>query len=367
MTGLFNPTHHRIIASMPRIRVLSIFRLLLPGPLVPGLLLLLLMASFPAQAQTANQRLILKDGTYQVVTQYQIVGSRVRYLSAERGQWEELPSALVDWPATEKWAKDHAPGAHPPGTAGSSPASPSPGDAEAAAIDKEEQAQRADQMARTPQVMPGLLLPDQQGVWVLDTYQDRPELVQLQQNSGNVNHRTGHNVLRGALNPSGHTKQVIELDGAVSKIKLHVDDPAIYVSLSTADEAVTDPGSSTLTVDTHGARADTGKDSFSSPTSQYAIAHVESNIKRNYRVVSPIRLGATGNASQTGDIITTKAEILPGKHWMKLTPSEPLAIGDYALMEILSPGEVNLSVWDFRVDPQGPDNQNAIIPLDRKP
>jgi hypothetical protein len=50
---------------------------------------------------------------------------------------------------------------------------------------------------------------------------------------------------------------------------------------------------------------------------------------------------------------------------MKLTPREPLTIGDYALMELLEPGQVNLSVWDFRVDPQGPDNKNAIIPLQR--
>jgi hypothetical protein len=26
---------------------------------------------------------------------------------------------------------------------------------------------------------------------------------------------------------------------------------------------------------------------------------------------------------------------------------------------------VNLSVWDFRIDPQGPDNKNALMPLQR--
>src|SRR5580704_18729504 len=138
-------------------------------------------------AQAPNQRLVLKDGTYQVVTKYQKVGDRVRYFSAERGQWEELPASLVVWAATEAWAKDHKPGAEPV-----SPAVP-----EAAAIDKEEQHARA----RTPDVSPGLRLPDQDGVWALDTFHDQPELVPLTQNSGDVAGQSSHNVLKSALNP----------------------------------------------------------------------------------------------------------------------------------------------------------------------
>jgi hypothetical protein len=317
------------------------------------LVLVLLLSSLAVcpggLAQAPNQRLVLKDGTYQVVTKYQKVGDRVRYFSAERGQWEELPASLVDWAATEAWAKDHKPGSEPV-----SPAVP-----EAAAIDKEEQHARA----RTPDVSPGLRLPDQDGVWALDTFHDQPELVALAQNSASVDRQTGHNVLRATLNPLGGIQQNVQIPGAESKVKLHVNDPAFYVSIVGVDDNEAD--SSAVTVDTRGAGSAKDKNPFNSANSQYAIVRVRSNFKKDYRVVSGIKIGVAGKVTQTEDVIPTTVQILPGNRWIRLTPKEPLTIGDFALMELLGPGEVNLSVWDFRIDPQGPDNKNALMPLQR--
>lgn len=354
---------------MPKVHV--------PLALTLSLLFCALLSLVPAQAQTGNKRLILKDGSYQIVTQYKVVGDRVRFYSAERADWEEVPSKLVNWGATEKWAKKHASeqataDSRVPGTDGAASSvargASSPADAEAASIDREEQAERAAQNASTPQVLPGLRLPDQTGVWVLDTYRARPELAELIQNSGDLNPRTGHNITPGELTPSGALKQNIEFQGDMSKVQLHVDQPVFYVSLSVpGSQTETDPQA--LTVDTHGAPPVSDKNSYSSPSSRYVIVRVRNNMRHHYRELSPIRLGASAGPSSaqpsSNDVIPTTAQILPGGRWMKLTPATALTIGDYALMEILGPRTVNLSLWDFRVDPQGPDNMNTIVPLQR--
>ena len=55
-------------------------------------------------------RLILKDGSFQLVLSYKVEGTVVRYRSAERdGALEDIPLNLVDLPATERWRAEHDP------------------------------------------------------------------------------------------------------------------------------------------------------------------------------------------------------------------------------------------------------------------
>ena len=54
--------------------------------------------SLPA---AASQKLFMKDGTYQLVSRYEVNGDRVRYYSVERSHWEEVPLSLVDLEATK--------------------------------------------------------------------------------------------------------------------------------------------------------------------------------------------------------------------------------------------------------------------------
>ena len=135
--------------------------------LIPVLASLVLLSS-PISAQQLAKRLILKDGSYQLATKWEVHGERVRYFSAERSEWEEVPASLVDWAATEKYQKERAAGVPLP---------------EAMKLDKELAAERVAEEAKRPEVAPGLRLPADGGVLVLDTFENQPQLVPLEQNS----------------------------------------------------------------------------------------------------------------------------------------------------------------------------------------
>src|SRR3954468_10277318 len=55
-----------------------------------------------AIAYGATERLYLKDGTYQLTREYQVLPDRVRYYSTERAEWEEIPLDLVDLDRTKR-------------------------------------------------------------------------------------------------------------------------------------------------------------------------------------------------------------------------------------------------------------------------
>ena len=169
-----------------------------------------------AAAQAQSKRLILKDGSYQLATKWEQKDDRVRFFSVERNEWEEIPNALVDWDATKKWEEDRAAGKE---------------SKEAAELEKEMQEEREEEELRSPHVAAGLRLPPEGGVYALDTYLALPELVPLDQSTGEVNRHTGHNVLRAAINPLAGAKSTIEIAGPRSKIQIHASLPAIYINL----------------------------------------------------------------------------------------------------------------------------------------
>ncbi len=300
-----------------------------------------------------NHRLILKDGSFQMVRDYQIVGDRVRYLSQERGDWEELPVDMVDWDATRKWEKEHA---------GLASGDASPAMKEAEELDKEESSERKDQLARTPTVAEGLELPDENGVFALDTYRGAPELVELKSSGAALNAKTRKGI--AVFNPLAARRARLELDGAHAKVHLHVNDPVIYLSLNVDDEAepvLAHP----FTVNTNGANAVNGNPGAQSAQSKFAIVRLDE--RQAARILGAIKLDPNGAIAQNEDTILTKAETMPGKHWLQVTPLQKLTIGEYALVEVVSPSEINESVWDFRVDPSTGDNPGSIGSILKQP
>ncbi|HMG03348.1 MAG TPA: hypothetical protein VK596_09465 [Edaphobacter sp.] len=296
-------------------------------------------------------RLILKDGSYQIVMSYRVVGDRVRYVSAERGGTEEeIPSALVDFDATRRWEQRHAQSGD-----GQSPGGTS-------TIDPELLKEEADRAAMTPEVATDLRLPELDNVLVFDTYQGQPQLVPLPQSDGELNHNTGHNILKAAINPLSSPHQLVQLKGERSMIQLHVDRPVLYIRIG---DAVVPSGSAPLTVDTHGASS-AMKEGKGDPTaSRYVI--VRADVRTGSRIVASFKIGMLGGVQQQEDVVQTTMEILPGGHWMKLTPSQSLTFGEYALLEVLSDHEINLGVWDFGVHPTAPANRDAILPQPKRP
>ncbi len=334
----------------------------------PHLLALLCLLVLSAHAQhTAlsdadpNQpsrriHLILRDGSFQLVTDYRVAGANVVYHSAERAGAEELvPLNLVDLDATRKWEQRHA------AALGQSPAQ-QPG--QPPPIDPELLAEEAARAALTPEVAPHLRLPEQDSVLALDTFRDTPELLPLAQSEGQLNRNTAHNLLPGVINPLSSPHPVVTLHGAGSAPQLHVPDPVFYVRVG--DDADVPATGSAFTVDTHG---NTGQaptaGAGGSAANRYVL--VRCDVRVDARVLLSFPLTAPDDGRPLPDhVIALRAEPLPGGHWLRLTPARPLEIGEFALIEILDPKHINTGVWDFGIHPAAPEFRDAIHPETRR-
>lgn len=271
-----------------------------------------------APAQQPPNRLILKDGSYQSVVKYEVQGDRVRYFSAERYEWEEIPSSLIDWDATNKYAADLA-----------------SGKARVHVETPEEREEREAEEANSPEIAPGLRLPGSGGVFLFETYQGKPEAAEILQNGSEVNQSKKKNVLRAAINPAANAKQSFELKGAHAPIQAHSGQPVLYVDI--------DEGASDI-----------------QPGDRFRI--VRTQPKNNVRVVGNLKVSLKGKTSEESTVVPTTVEKIGKGQWLKLTPAKELEPGEYALVEMLGPQEMNLYVWDFGVNPQAPANPNVWRP-----
>jgi hypothetical protein len=323
--------------------------LIFTGALALTILSLLTFSS----AQQRSRRLILKDGSYQSITQYEIKGDRVRYYSTEREEWEELPVSLVDWPATEKYEKEAA----------APPSIP-----EAAALDKELDADRAAAEANLPQVAPGLRLPEPYGMYMLDTFKGQPQLVELQQDEGGLAERSKVSVLRGII-PAAGAKQTVEIEGDHATIYAHDPKPSIYVKPD--DNSSEAPPGETASAQPSQPSLDAPRaqpqqpeqaekpEQALVPFNRYVIVRLK--VKNGNRIVGDLKRSPGGKITQEQDAVKASIDQVSAG-WLRLTPAEALTPGEYAVVEMKGTAGVNLYIWPFSVNPNAPGNANPWKP-----
>jgi len=242
---------------------------------------------------TANTRLYLKDGTNQIVREYEVQGDRVHYYSVERSDWEDIPLDLVDLKRTEAEVTAKK---------------------EAAAEDV--QAVQAEEKALRDQKREVSKIPQDPGVYQLI---DGKELRILQLAESKVRNNKRRTVLK-ALSPipivSG--KATLEIDNARANYFVETNTPEFYIQLATSEQF----GIIKLT-----------------PKDDYRIAEKLTMIPVTKEVVE-----------EPAEVEIFRTQAAPDGLY-KIWPQKPLEPGEYAVFEA-TPGKVNMQIWDFAWSPR---------------
>lgn len=251
-------------------------------------LFLLVFLLVALSAFGATVRLFLKDGTYQLVREYQVLPDRVKYLSAERGEWEEIPIALVDLNRTKQDAAEHEEQVRE----------------EAKADAEEEAAIRAEKQE-------GSYVPDEPGAY----YVHGEMLEPLKEADLVVTHDKKRTVLK-ILSPvplvSG--KNTVDIQGAASAFRVNGDRPEFYLRLSAVD----------------------------------SLAIIKLSPKKTSRTVETVTIAAvTNELEEKRDPVPTFTK-QAGELLFKIWPEQPLPPGEYAVIQF-GAEQGTLQLWDFGV------------------
>ena len=243
-----------------------------------------------------NQKLCMKDGTFQIVSSYEVQGDRVRYFSVERGEWEEVPTHLVDFDATKR-AVEETQAAHQKQIE------------EAKEIEKQRFYKPPDQGM---EIAPGMRLPGDDGIFTVEG----KRLVRLPLSSGEVvtDKKRAAMVLAVPL-PVVKTRSLVLLVGPKATIRLNDPWPEFYVQsaagLGTRLELV---------------RLKSGK---------------ESRVLEN---VDTAR-GKNGKSTEERTMVSLQRKQIAANIYA-LKPLQPLEAGEYALGEVVD-DKLSLDVYDF--------------------
>ena len=299
-----------------------------------GLCLLLLLTASLVVADKVT-RLFLKDGSYQAITKYELKGDRVHYYSAERNQWEDVPSELVDWNATKKYEQTQQANS----------------DAATTKEEAQEAAERIDPKdAKTPLVAPNLRLPEGGGVFALDEYHGAPQLVRLIQSTSQTDQHTGAYILLKTVDPLASQRTTIELPGPHAKLQVHTNHPVFYLNIDTdADTSV-----------------DRKVDAERASSDAYLFEIIKLGEGRKSRRLATTYTSAGQDDTDTAKVVPSIGQLTPGNIWVKVDPKQDLASGEYAIVVALGEDKINSFVWDFGVNPNAGPNP-TVGNGDKKP
>jgi hypothetical protein len=255
------------------------------------LLLLLCVFVFTLVVPTlnaANVKLYLKDGGFQLVREYKVDGDRVKYYSAERSDWEEIPAELVDLKRTNAEAS-----------------------ARKETLDKQAQ-ELADEAAAAHEARQEILkIPRDPGVYRLED--DKLRIFNAADCT--VHNSKGRNVLK-ALVPVISGKATLDTPGEHSQNVVKESSPEFFLQLSEFENF----GMIKLTP---------GKGI------------------RNVEQISIIPVAKEMEETRTR--VETFTKQLSDNGLYKIWPQDPLPPGEYAIVEYTE-GKVNIQVWDFRIE-----------------
>jgi hypothetical protein len=245
-------------------------------------------------------KLVLKDGSYELVSEYDIQGDRVRYYSVDRSQWEVIPTALVDWKATQKAEAEEK----------KSQASLL---AKAEKQEAESRAVPALDIDASLEVGPGIFLPPDEGLFVFDG----KSVLQVPQ-AKTSSHMSKTRFLEKVLVPVPivPSRDIIEIPGAHAKFRLTTHQPEFYLRTGDARE----PDVRLIRAQIHGG---------------------------DRHIMNLDTLMGDQHAS---------SDSLPIQRWVmakgvyRFTLAQKLPRGEYVIAEILPNQGMSLYVWDFGVN-----------------
>lgn len=187
-------------------------------------------------------------------------------------------------------------------------------------------------IAWTQQIAPGIELPSHGDVWVLDTSGSAVHLVRLKYSVVHVNPHRGANFGRSMAWPvGGRIQTTVEISGAAATARVSNDDPVFYVRSILAD-----PEEAAV---------------ITAPGAKLALLRLRPD--KDARVLEILAYTQlTGTAHAKDDRVKLAIEKIPDTDWLKATPVQPLAAGEYALTWVAAKakdGTFPEIVYDFGI------------------